>query len=317
MKRRRKFYNGVVNHVYQHTVGGVHLFYTMEDCLVFLSILSVCVRSSNVRVLELCLMHNHIHLLIIADKFEELSSFMQRLTSWYAMVYNAEHGRKGQLFKKNFGSAPKWDMKKQRSAAIYVGNNPVEKGFCKAAEECRWNFLVYAKSDHPFSKPMLSTKSSRNLKACVTVIDSLIDLNLPLRYPMLSYFRKRLDAKEYNQLVDYIIARYLPLDYEGLISMFKSYEDMIMAMYSTTGDEFEIKEERDDFSLTVFNEMMRYMRGRYSEEFVAKMISLPLEEKFQIASELRAHTCASSHQICKFLHIPIQRRANRNMRTKC
>ena len=105
MKRRRRFYNGIINHVYQRTVGGVHLFYTIEDCLVFLSILSVCVRSSNVRVLELCLMHNHFHMLIIADSFEDLSSFMQRLTSWYAISYNSEHGRKGRLFKKNFGSA--------------------------------------------------------------------------------------------------------------------------------------------------------------------------------------------------------------------
>lgn len=261
-------------------------------------------------------MHNHFHMLIIADSFEDLSSFMQRLTSWYAISYNSEHGRKGRLFKKNFGSAPKWDGKKQRSAVIYVGNNPVEKGFCRYAEESRWNFLAYAKSDHPFSEPIMSTRSSQNLKLCIKIVDNVIGMNLPLRYSMLSYFRKKLNDKEYNQLADHIIAGYCPFDYENLISMFKSFGDMILAMHSTTGDEFEIKEERDDFSLISFNEMTVYMREHYSEEFISKMISLPFEDKFQIASELRDHTCASSHQICKFLHIPIEKKEARKMQPK-
>lgn len=308
MGRKRKFYKGILNHVYQRTVGGVHWFYTIEDCLVFYSIFSVCVKSSNVQVLELCIMHNHVHILIVTDSLQELYAFMDRVTAWFVRAYNRRHGRKGKLLIKSFGSAPKWDRKKQRSAVIYVGNNPVEKGFCRSAEESRWNFLAYAKSDHPFSEPIMSTKSSQNLKVCIKIVDNIIGLNLPLRYSILSYFRKKLNDKEYNQLVDHIIAGYCPFDYDGLISMFKSFDDMILAMHSITGDEFEIKEERDDFSLISFNEMIGYMRDRYSEEFILKMISLPIEDKFQIASELRIHTCASSQQICKFLHIPIEKK---------
>ena len=308
MKRRRRFYNGVVNHVYQRTVGGVHLFYTMEDCLVFLSILSVCVRSSNVRVLELCLMHNHIHLLIIADKFEELSSFMQRLTSWYAMVYNAEHGRKGQLFKKNFGSAPKWDGKKQRSAIIYIGNNPVEKNFCLCAEEYRWNFLAYAKSRCPFSEPIIMKKASNFLKSALQSVDNMIELNVPLKYSSLAFYKSRLSIREYEQLVDYMISSYLPFDFDELLSRFKSYEDMIMAMHSTTGSEYDLNEARDDFSLTSFMEMVQFLRSNYSDEYIRRMISMPLEEKFALSSALRKHTNASSSQIIKFLHIPVVER---------
>lgn len=294
-----------MNHVYQRTVDGVQLFYTTNDCLVFFSILSVCARSSNVFILELCLMHNHIHILMATETFEEQSSFIQRMTSWYVRAYNIEHGRKGHLLKKNFGSAPKWGDKKQRSAAIYVGNNPVEKGFCRNAGEYRWNFLSYAKSDHPFSEPIISTKASARLKTYIKIIDNRIILNLPLTYSMLTNFRKRLTDKEFEQLVDHTIAGYLPFAYDDLTSLFKSFDDMIMAMRSTTGDEFEIKEERDDFSLISFMEMMKYMQSRYSEEFVAKMISLPLEDKFTIASELRTNTSASPYQICKFLHLPI------------
>ena len=305
MKPRRKFYNGVINHVYQRTVGGVHLFYSIDDCLVFLSILSVCARSSKVQILEACLMHNHIHILILVESSDELCSFMQRMTSWFVRLYNREHGRKGHLLKKNFGSAPKWDEKKQRSASIYIGNNPVEKNFCQNAEEYRWNFLAYARSNNPFSDPISAGKSSFSLKKCSKIVDGLISQNLPLRYSIISHFKKKLNAKEFEQLVDHIIVGYYPFDNNRLISLFKSYDDMITAMHSTTGGEYDIKEDRDDFSITSFKAMMKYLRSKYSDDFITKMISLPIEEKFKLASELTYNTCASNHQICKFLHIPM------------
>ena len=82
---------------------------------------------------------------------------------------------------------------------------------------------------------------------------------------------------------------------------------MLLAMRSTTGDEFEIKEEKDDFSLSSFQEMMGYMKSNYSIDFINKMIGLPLEDKFKIVIALQANTSASNYQICKFLHIPIKR----------
>lgn len=308
MGRKRKFYKGALNHVYQRAIDGVQLFYNDEDCLVFYSIFSVCARGDNIKALELCIMHNHVHVLIDTENVHELSLFMDRVSAWFVRAYNCRHGRKGQLLKKSFGSAPKWEDKKKRSTAIYIGNNPVEKRFCRYAEEYRWNFLAYAKSDHPFSDPIKSTKSSQNLKRFIKIVDSLIELNLPLRYSLLHTFRSQLNAKEYEQLVDHAISGYLPFDFDALFSLFKSYDDMILAMHSTTGSEYEIKEDRDDFSLASFMEMMRYMQGHYSDDFVAKMISLPLEDKFKLVSELQAHTSASNHQICKFLHIRLEKK---------
>lgn len=260
------------------------------------------------KILELTLMHNHIHLLLIADSFKELSFFMDRCTSWFVRAYNIEHGRKGRLLKKNFGSAPKWDGKKQRSAIIYIGNNPVEKNFCRYAEECRWTFLAYAKSSCPFSDPIVIRRASSNLKSALHAIDNMIELNVPLKYSSLAFYKSRLSDQEYEQLIDYIISRYLPLDFEELLSKFKSYEDMIMAMRSTTGSEYEINEDRDDFSLASFSEMMNYIRKNYSNKYIRKMISMSLEEKLELASALRNHTTASSSQIIKFLHIPVVER---------
>ena len=144
MRKRRKFYRGVVNHVYQKSTNGVNMFYEWEDFIVFYSIFSVCAKSADVKVLELCIMYNHFHCLIRTESVHDLSSFMDRFTAWFVMEHNTHVGRKGKLLKKNYGSAPKWDDKAVRNAINYVGNNPIEKKLCKRAEEYRWNFLAYA-----------------------------------------------------------------------------------------------------------------------------------------------------------------------------
>lgn len=303
MRKRRKFYRGVVNHVYQRTIDGVHLFYTREDCLVFFTILSVCAKSAEVQILELCLMHNHIHMIIKSETVQELSGFMDHFLSWFVHEYNTCVGRTGKLFKKNFGSAPKWEEKRLRSAIIYVGNNPVEKHFCEKALEYRWNFLAYRNSPNPFSAKIVKRQLSFEMRKALKIVDNMLALNLPLKYALLNNLMKRLSVNEVEQLTDYIVSSYSPIDYEELESHFKSFGSMIAAMDSTTGDDHDIKEPRDSFSIKSFREIMNYMEKKLPRCKIREVTVLKLDEKILLYRELLSHTTASCQQICNFLHI--------------
>ena len=303
MRKRRKFYRGVVNHVYQRTIDGVQLFYTIEDCLVFYTIFSVCAKNADIQVLMLCLMHNHIHALVKTESIQELSAFMDRSSSWFVHEYNRHVGRKGKLLKKNFGSAPKWDDKKLRSAIIYIGNNPVEKGFCARACEARWNFLAYKKDQYPFSQKILRRDASFSMRKSLEEIDSMVRLNLPLKYAQLNRIFNRMVENEREQLIDYIISSYLPFDYDELELRFKSFDSMLYAMESTTGYDYDINESRDNFSLKAFEEMMSYMETKMSGDRIRIITTYDLDEKIALYKELQSHTSASIQQICSFLHL--------------
>lgn len=311
MKKKRKFYHGAINHVYQRTIDGVHLFYCREDCLVFFTILSVCARNDGVKVLELCLMHNHIHILIEADTLQRLSHFVDHYTAWFVREYNTFTGRTGKLFKKNFGSAPKWEEKRLRSAIIYIGNNPVEKHFCRKAAESRWNFLAYGFDASPFSEPLVKRKASHELKKTLKEVETMVALNLPLKYSQLIRLAGKLSVREREQFTDYVISQYSVIDHKGLVSYFKSYDAMLAAMSVTTGDDYDIKERRDDFSLESFSEMTEYLQGRMERYEIGKVVALPLDAKVRLCDELQKHTNATCRQICKFLHI----REKREMQT--
>lgn len=303
MKKKRKFYRGAVNHVYQRTIDGVQLFYCIEDCLVFYTIFAVCSKNDEVVPLELCLMHNHTHALIQCETVQKLSRFVDHYTSWYVQEYNSFIGRRGKLFKKNFGSAPKWDDKRLRSAIIYIGNNPVEKNFCSSARDYRWNFLAYKDNGSPFSEKLVKRNSSYELKKALKEVDSMVSLNLPIKYRQLIRMTRKLNENEFEQLVDYIITAYLPFDYNNLSSHFKSYDSMLLAMDSTTGDDYDIKESRDRFSIMSFREMRTYFLRRMPMYEIRKVTAFSLEDKMVLYKELLENTSATGKQICNFLHI--------------
>ena len=141
------------------------------------------------------------------------------------------------------------------------------------------------------------------MKKALHEVDSMVSLNQPLKYALPNRIFKKLSKDEREQLVDYIISSYSPIDYQELESHFKSYDSMLLAMESTTGDDYDIQESRDNFSLSVFNEMMTYMESKLPRNKVRIITTYDLDDKIALFKELQENTSASIHQICSFLHI--------------
>ena len=55
-------------------------------------------------ILAYCIMSNHAHFLIYREKMEELSKFMQKLNTAYAMYYNKTKNRVGFVFRNRYYS---------------------------------------------------------------------------------------------------------------------------------------------------------------------------------------------------------------------
>ena len=254
-------------------------------------------------VLGLCLMYDHFHSLIIADRVEAMSAFMDHCTSWFAKLFNESVGRKGRLFRKNYGSAPKWGAKKVRSAVAYHFNNPVEKLLCFRAEDYRWSFLPYYKDRNPFSKRTPSRNAALALRCAKKEVKWKYSLREPLNYQELRRFRISLTASEWEELVDWIIVTYNPIDYNTLLSYYDSYDDMIIAINSNTGGEFDLKEEFNAFSDLAYGEMLEYFRQFMLDVDIRRLITWPDERKWSMFHELKNRTSATDKQLSKFLHL--------------
>jgi len=299
----RRFSPGFVNHCYQNTANGGLLFYSVSGFLVMFTIICVAARRYGMRILKLCLMLDHIHGSYVAERLDSLSAFIGYFTSRYAREFNEISGHKGQLFNRPYGSAPKIGDKKVKSNFIYVDNNPVERHLAEKAEDYRWNFLAYAKSDHPFSEPVVRRTASSSLKKAMAIVDVLRDKDRPLTFRVLHKWFEKLDKKECNQLVDYIVTKYNVIDYEGSICYFGSYENELTALHSISGSEYDIKEpfvgKRDDCYAKLCSIILK--TGRFKN--VYEMLSLSEEERMELFRFLYGQTDATRDQLRKFLHL--------------
>ena len=301
--KKRGFFTGILNHCYQRTVNGMLLFYCISDYLVLFTVICVTARKYRIRILSLSMMPDHIHHSTVAETQKELSAFVGEYTRKFSLVHNRVCHHKGPLFESPFGSAPKIGAKKARSNLCYVGNNGVERQLCRKAEEYQWGFLAYAISDHPFSEKLVIRKSSYAMRKAVKEVKSSFHNNKPLVYAQLQRLFKPLCKKEKLQLVDFIVSTYNVIDFTEAIRYFDSYEDMLSAMHSNTGSEYDLNEIHSGKSDAHYQKMVAVVMKELNLKDIHDLFATSEEERTNLFFLLLRKTQAIPEQIAKFLRI--------------
>ena len=305
--KRRKFIKGVLNHCYQRTVDGGVLFYTYGDHLVFFTRYCVLARKYHIRVLALCQMPDHIHDSVIADRKQDFERFKQYAASGFVRKRSVRFALSGPVFECSYGSVPKIGDKNVRSNLIYVGNHPVERKLVSIAERYRWNYLAYADSDHPFSERLVIRKSRWPLQKAIKEVKAQFEAGKPMDYAQLERLFRPLNYDESLQLVDFIISKYNVIDYQAAFRYFGSYEKMLTALHATTGSEHDLNEVFVGKSDAHYSRMTSILLREGKVREIHDVLSLPVDEKYELFLLLRGKTSATSEQIAAFLHMPLKK----------
>lgn len=243
MTLKRKFYSKGFQHIFQISVDRGIIFYTDADFIIFCSILWYAAIKYRVRIISCCIMANHFHILAKFRSPENMELFVNELTSIFALMYNKRYHRKGQLFKKSFGSAPKIHDDEIVDAVIYVSNNPIPKSAVEHAVEYRWNFLAYLESPHPFSDPLDKLNMSDAMRQSISMVERQHGSNKYLTYKILDEIMVSLDPKERKQLVDYIILEYNIVDYGFIRQKWETLYKLSTVLEAVRGSDYETAED--------------------------------------------------------------------------
>ena len=300
----RKFNSGILNHCYQPSADWGVLFYSRMDHLVFFTLYCVLARKYCIQVLALCQMPDHVHDSVVAKSKEDLTGFKKELNSRFAKMYNEFCGTTGPVFKTPFGSAPKKSAKAARTNVIYVANNAVERQLVKLAEDYRWNYLAYAFFKYPFSREIIIRRSAKALRAAVKVVTAQFKAGRPMNYALLKRLSKDLTPFEVDQFTDFIISTYNVIDYKAAIRLFDSYPDMMRAIHSNTGSEYDLNEVFLGRTDKPYAQMTRILMKYCGFKDIHEFLSLDKKRKQELYAILRKHTDVMDEQIFRYLHIP-------------
>ena len=120
-------------HVTSRGNGRATIFHDEADCDLFLAQLANHLRLADVQLFAYVLMGNHFHLLVRTPR-ANLSRFMRRLLSSYALYSRYKHRRPGHLFQGRFRAKLIEDESYLLAVSRYIHLNPV-----KIAAARRWS----------------------------------------------------------------------------------------------------------------------------------------------------------------------------------
>jgi len=139
---------GLVSHITQRAAGKESLFLQDDNYLFMLGLLKESAEKFNLCYYALCLMPNHIHVLV-KPKGKNLSDAMRSIFSRYAAGFNRKYERRGHLFGGPYRQSVCLDDTYLLSASVYIHLNPVRAGLVEDASEYRWSSSALYCQDNP------------------------------------------------------------------------------------------------------------------------------------------------------------------------
>jgi putative transposase len=131
MRKRRLFLQDVPYHVIVRGNNRRRLFSYPSDYRMFNRYLLQGVTQHPCAVLALCLMSNHVHMLLQPLVAETLSNLMHLVGMKYARYRNAQTDGSGKLFEERFHAFPTLSEAQLARVTAYIELNPVRAGLCQ------------------------------------------------------------------------------------------------------------------------------------------------------------------------------------------
>jgi putative transposase len=128
-------------HIYNRGNRKQKIFLETQDYQKFLSLMQTHLKIHEVNLLVYCycLMPNHFHLLLDSGSFPtEITSFMHRFMTSYAMYFNKKYDYVGRLFQGSYKAKPIHNLNHFNKIVNYISENPVKAGLVKNARDYKW-----------------------------------------------------------------------------------------------------------------------------------------------------------------------------------
>ena len=132
----------VCYHVLNRGNGRQRVFHRDADYAAFLDLLAAAGTRLPLRVLGLCLLPNHFHLLLWPHADGDLSRWMQWLLTAHVRRYHGRRGTSGHVWQGRFKAFPIQRDEHFLAGLRYVERNPVRAGLVRRAEDWPWSSLA-------------------------------------------------------------------------------------------------------------------------------------------------------------------------------
>ena len=134
-KKIRNLANASFFHVLVQGINKEFIFDSYDDMKKYKKLLFPTKDEYDLKIVAYCIMHNHAHILINTDSVSNLSAFMHKINTKFALYYNSKYERVGYVFRSRFKSEEIYTKEYLYNCINYIHKNPVKAGLCKNEED--------------------------------------------------------------------------------------------------------------------------------------------------------------------------------------
>ena len=135
----RNYINMPFYHIMVQGINKEYIFNKVEDKRQYLKFINKAKDETDIYIVSYCIMDNHVHILVKEKSIEDLSRFMHKINTLYAIYYNKKYNRVGYVFRDRYKSQVIYSEKQLYTCINYIHNNPVKAGICKLASEYEYS----------------------------------------------------------------------------------------------------------------------------------------------------------------------------------
>lgn len=145
-RNSRNYINTTFFHVMVQGINKEYIFNNAEDKNQYLNLVNKIKKEVNIMIISYCIMNNHVHILVKTDTTDQLSKFMHKVNTLYAIYYNQKYNRVGYVFRNRYKSQIIYSEKQLYACINYIHNNPVKAQICKFPWE--YEYSSYNENSH-------------------------------------------------------------------------------------------------------------------------------------------------------------------------
>jgi putative transposase len=153
---------GYCYHLLNRANKRAQVFHSDEDYSQFLALLSRAQDRLELPILALCLMPNHVHMVVQPRAESDLARWTHWVFTTHARWYHAKHSSTGRIWKGRYKAFPSQDDHHLTTVMRYVERNALRANLVERAEDWRWGSLRWRSAPMPplkISSPPVSLPS--------------------------------------------------------------------------------------------------------------------------------------------------------------
>lgn len=176
----RKIFKSGFFHIIIQGINKEYIFNKSKNKEKYLYLMRKYYEMYDIKIVAYCIMDNHAHFIIYTDDIKEISEYMHKINTIYAMEYNRTNGRVGYLFRDRYKSQYIYDRDYLFKCIKYIHMNPVKAKLVGKEEEYKYSSYNNFKNKDGYVENQVIELVFRDKKDYINLFNNIDDIDVEI-----------------------------------------------------------------------------------------------------------------------------------------